>query len=681
MNPLGVDNHLPTGEQTNQVASRVGGIDTSMTSSNEIPREVRRLRNSLLSPKSTLRIANWNVRTLFQAGKLAQVTREFRDYGLNILGMSECRWPNSGKFVGASGETIYYSGRLDGRHESGVAIMVDKYSNSCLQEWKPISDRLISARFFSKFTKLTIVQAYAPTNNAGEAEKEEFYEQLQDVLQRIPRHDMVMLIGDFNAKVGSDNARREACMGRQGLGVMNENGQLFADLCMDSELVIGGTLFRHKPAHTYTWASPDGVTFNQIDHVAVSRRWVSSLQDVRAFHGADCGSDHNLVIAKVKLSLKRVGAKSKRSRLAVRRLGINEVKEEFNIKLSNRFAALEELDESGIEEYWAELKEGFKEVGEEVLGFEKSKKKPWVSDNSWMKVEQRRILKAKIDSANDELSRNSAKLEYSVKDREVKESMKIDRKKFIEDQAEEAERAAQRQDTRTLFQVAKSLSKKSFNVGGGQVKDQNGVILTSQVDQLRRWAEHFQQVLNLPEPANPAEVREPVEELIISIDPLSKEEIVDGIKGLKNNKAAGYDGIAAELLKADAEASADALVVLFSRIWLQEEVPEDWLRGLIVKLPKKGDLSLSDNWRGITLLCIICKVFAACLLNRLKSLIYRLLRREQAGFRPGHGCMDHIFVLRTILEESLQFNKPCSSILAISERPLIAFIGPACGKC
>ena len=104
------------------------------------------------------------------------------------------------------------------------------------------------------------------------------------------------------------------------------------------------------------------------------------------------------------------------------------------------------------------------------------------------------------------------------------------------------------------------------------------------------------------------------------------------IKGLKKNRAAGYDGIAAELLKADAEASADALVVLFSRIWLQEEVPEDWLRGLIVKLPKKGDLSLSDNWRGITLLCIICKVFAACLLNRLKSLIYRLLRREQAGF-------------------------------------------------
>ena len=78
---------------------------------------------------------------------------------------------------------------------------------------------------------------------------------------------------------------------------------------------------------------------------------MSSLQDVRAFRGADCGSDHNLVIAKVKLSLKRVGAKSKRSRLAVRRLGINEVKEEFNIKLSNRFAALEELDESGIEEY------------------------------------------------------------------------------------------------------------------------------------------------------------------------------------------------------------------------------------------------------------------------------------------------------------------------------------------
>ena len=82
---------------------------------------------------------------------------------------------------------------------------------------------------------------------------------------------------------------------------MNENGELLTDFCAVNELVIGGKLFPHKECHKVTWVSPDRKTQNQIDHIAISHRWKSSLQDVRVKRGADVGSDHHLVVEKIKI--------------------------------------------------------------------------------------------------------------------------------------------------------------------------------------------------------------------------------------------------------------------------------------------------------------------------------------------------------------------------------------------
>ena len=86
-------------------------------------------------------------------------------------------------------------------------------------------------------------------------------------------------------------------MGKQGLGVMNDNGERFADFCSLNDLVFGGTIFPHKGIHKATWVSPDGGTENQIDQICISRKFRRSLQDVRLFRGTDIGSDHHLVIA------------------------------------------------------------------------------------------------------------------------------------------------------------------------------------------------------------------------------------------------------------------------------------------------------------------------------------------------------------------------------------------------
>ena len=95
-----------------------------------------------------------------------------------------------------------------------------------------------------------------------------------------------------------------------------------------------------------------------------------------------------------------------------------------------------------------------------------------------------------------------------------------------------------------------------------------------------------------------------------------------------------------------------------STLWQAEEVPGDWRRGAIVKLPKKGNLSDCNNWRGITLLSISGKVFCSVLLNRLREHVDSRLREEQAGFRKGRSCSEQIFTLRTIIEQSLEYQTP-----------------------
>ena len=135
--------------------------------------------------------------------------------------------------------------------------------------------------FNSKGSKVTIIQCYAFTNVAAIEEKDELYQQIQAAIDKRPKKDMKILMGDTNAKVGADNTNSEHIMGRHGIGVQNENGKLFVELCTFNDLVIGGTLNPHKTIHKTTWTSLEGRTENQVDHITIIREWRRSLHDVR----------------------------------------------------------------------------------------------------------------------------------------------------------------------------------------------------------------------------------------------------------------------------------------------------------------------------------------------------------------------------------------------------------------
>ena len=162
---------------------------------------------------------------------------------------------------------------------------------------------MISVHFQGKPFNIRVIQAYAPTNNAEEAEGERFYEDLRDLLELTPKKDVLFIIGYWNAKVGSQET--PGVTGKFGLGVRNEAGQRLIEFCQENTLIIANTLFQQHKRRLYTWTSADGQCRNQIHYILCSQSWRSSIQSAKTRPGADCGSDHELLVAKFRLKVSR----------------------------------------------------------------------------------------------------------------------------------------------------------------------------------------------------------------------------------------------------------------------------------------------------------------------------------------------------------------------------------------
>ena len=150
---------------------------------------------------------------------------------------------------------IYYCGQESPRR-NGVAIMVNKRVHNAVLGCSLKNDRMISVHVQGKPFNIMVIQAYTPTSNAEEAEVERFYEDLQDLLGLTPKKDVLYIIGDWNAKVGSQET--PGITGKFGLGVWNEAGQRLIEFCQENALVIADTLLQQHKKRLYTWTSPAG---------------------------------------------------------------------------------------------------------------------------------------------------------------------------------------------------------------------------------------------------------------------------------------------------------------------------------------------------------------------------------------------------------------------------------------
>ena len=622
-----------------------------------------RMKEDLNTTKTKIRLGHWNVRTMYETGKLAQVTSEMRRFNLYVLGVSESRWTGSGKLRTTTGETVLYSGRNDDLHHEGVAIILKKGVERSLMEWRPVNNRLMSVRLKGKHINISIIQCYAPTNDSSEEDKDVFYSQLQREMENTPRHDQIIIMGDLNAKVGKDNTDYERVMGKHGIGIRNDNGERLVEFCAMNNLVIGGTLFTHRDIHKLTWNSPNGRDRNQIDHLMINGMWRRSLLDVKTKRSADVGSDHHLVTACIKTKLKKTPPRqATQARFDTHRLKDNTVKAAFVNDLQNRFQILQNIQEQeeniNVDTAWKQVAALYTDSSKKEIGQRKKNiKKDWIQQKTRDAIEERREIKKKMLQTKSPRLRERQEENYREAHRKVKLLARHDKRENMENLAEEAQEAATRGEQGRLYKITKQVCGKFKGSTGGPIKDQQGKLLTIEREQEERWVEHFREVLNRPSPEETPNILEAEEDLDISIDPPTKEEIVSAIKTLKNGKSPGRDNLDAELFKADPELAANILQPLFTAIWKGEEVPEDWTKGVIIRIPKKGDLTDCNNWRGITLLSVPSKILAKIIIQRISNAVDNKLRKEQAGFRKHRGCIDQIFALRNIIEQCIEWQR------------------------
>ena len=208
---------------------------------------------------------------------------------------------------------------------------------------------MISICFQGKPFKITVIQVYAPTNNDKEADVERFHDDLQDLLELTPKKDVLFIIGDWNTKVGSQEM--PGITGRFDHGVQNEAGQRLIEFCQENTLVIASTLFQQHKRRLYTWTSPDDQYGNQIDYILCSQRWRIFTQLAKTRLGADCGLYHDLLIAKFRLKLKKVGKTSRPFRY-----DLNQIPYDFTVEVRNRFKGLDLIDRMS-EKYWTEVRD------------------------------------------------------------------------------------------------------------------------------------------------------------------------------------------------------------------------------------------------------------------------------------------------------------------------------------
>ncbi|VDO90785.1 unnamed protein product [Schistosoma margrebowiei] len=291
---------------------------------------------------------------------------------------------------------------------------------------------------------MNIIQCYAPTNDYNEDAKDQFYNRLQSIVEKCQTKDLTILMGDFNAKVGTDNTGYEDIMGRHGLGERNENGERFANLCAFNKLVIGGTIFPHKCIHKTTWTSPNHTTQNQIDHICINK--TSSLagrqDEMETQEALDNGADN---ITKVQYGILKDTNK------------LNKLK----IVLSNKFQAFHDLlngEGTTVESNWKWIKEAITSTCHEVLGHKKHHHKEWITVDTLDKIQERRNKKAAINTSRTRAEKAKAQAEYTVVNKQVKKSIRTDRRKYAEDLAKTVEKAAREGNMRQLFDITKKLS-------------------------------------------------------------------------------------------------------------------------------------------------------------------------------------------------------------------------------
>ena len=570
----------------------------------------------------------WNVRTTNDTNDsfrperaTAIITRELAKANIDICALSEVRREGQGNLV-EKDYTIYWSGGT--KKEAGVGFAISNKLSSFEMTTVSISDRLMVLRILLNSGKyLKLVSVYAPTMQRTQEEKELFYQSLTDVL-RSDKDDLYIILGDFNARVGSDWQLWPDVLGKHGIGKMNANGLMLLDFCTQNSFIVMGTVFQLPNKFKTSWQHLRSKHWHQIDHILADSQTRPYISVTKTYLDADCYSDHKLVICKCSFRLSR---KSKGTKAPSR--------PKYNITQEKIFEFQRLLDEdlTDCEINWENLKTSLLSATSIVLPKQKKRNQDWFDEND------KQILTLLKDK--------------NLNRREIQQRVRQIKNDWFTQKASEAEKYRLENNMKDFYSTLREVYGPSSR-NSHPIKSKDGRLLTTKNEIKERWVEHFSELLN-----NVTETDETVLDEIEqrpvdnSLDePITEKELDDAIKRSKLGKSPGPDGIIPEAISYGGQSVRNFIFSLFTIFWTTLQLPSDLIDPNITVLFKKGDRSICGNYRGISLLSCVGKIFADIVLHRIQKLVNNLYPDSQHGYRNERGTIDGIFTVRQLMEKS-----------------------------
>jgi len=340
--------------------------------------------------------------------------------------------------------------------------------------------------------------------------------------------------------------------------------------------------------------------------------------------------------------------KASSSRVDLNRLSQPDVLASYQNELASRLVTTPPND---VDEHWSHIHQTLETASFNSCGLSHRATNHWISGKSVQLLDARRMIPAD----NTHADRRTA-----IK-RQLKESLQKDREIWWSERATEMEVAAASGNSRKLFHLIRTTGTKRIGVSE-TIREVDGSPIYNLERRLERWVEHFSQQFNWPIPSVELTIESPSPTWLAVTYPPTFEEVLEILTTIKRHKAPGPDALAPALFKDGGIEFVRKLVTFFSKVWNEECIPSAWNEAVIMPIFKKGARNECGNHRGISLIPVAPKLLTSVILRRLSSIREGHAREEQAGFRPGRGCIDQIFTLRQLLEHRHTYRRPTITV-------------------
>ncbi|BHF80762.1 hypothetical protein SprV_0702389000 [Sparganum proliferum] len=499
----------PISSSSTSAYSSASSSSSSSTAPSSPPPSRRPTRFPQTGRVSSLTLAAWNVRSLLDnprsnrpKRRTALVARELARYKVDIAALSESRFSEQGQLeeVGA-GYTFFWSGRpRTERRDAGVAFAIRNDIVGrlpCLPQG--INDRLMSLRLplgrGGKFA--TIISAYAPPLTSPMAARDKFYEDLHALLTTVSKADKLVVLGDFNARVGTDHTAWRGVLGPHGLRGSNDNGLLLLRTCAEHRLILTNTFFCLPEREKATWRHPRSRQWHLLDYVLVRRRDQRDVLVTKAIAGADGWTDHRLVISKMCIRLqprRRPQGKQPPGRLNVALLSLSAHHLHFSTELTQRLdnlpIAAAAAENASVENRWCQLRDTIQSTALAVLGRARRQHQDWFDDNdaviSNLLAEKNRLHKAYVDHPT--LDNKAA---FYRSRRQLQQRLREMQAPGTARKAEDIQGYADRNEWKNFFSAIKAVYGPPTKGTAPLLSADGSTLLTERTQILQRWAEHF----------------------------------------------------------------------------------------------------------------------------------------------------------------------------------------------